>query len=406
MSPLSDNQRVAAVVVAAGSGRRLGGGTPKQYRPLAGVPVLLRALRPFLDHPLIERVVVVLPPDDAASPPDWLAALPLSCVAGGAERTDSVRRGLAAVDPEFAIVLVHDGARPLVSPELIDRVIEAARQHPSAAIVPGERVTDTIKEVDADGRVVRSVPREELRRIQTPQAFPALILRRFHDRAREESFSPTDDAGLFERYGAPVRLVDGDPENLKVTTPVDLLIAEALMASRGSGGRMEKNSGEAGEAGAGRDPELRNILFVCTGNTCRSPMAEVVARRAIEKRGWRNVHVSSAGVAALPGSPASAGAIRAVEMMGLDLSGHRARLVDSSLLEEADLILTMSPAHLEMLRKFGARGKSALLGEFAGGGASVPDPFGGNLDTYRTTLAELARLVTGSLDRIANTSNL
>jgi 2-C-methyl-D-erythritol 4-phosphate cytidylyltransferase len=222
---------VAAIVVAAGSGRRLDdGGPPKQYRRIAGVPILARSLGPFLSHPRIGRVIVVLPADDVAAPPEWLAALPVECVAGGAERTDSVWRGLAVLGSGVTTVLVHDGARPFVTRELIDRVLIAAREFPDAAVVPGERVSDTVKEVGTDGVVVRTVPRDALRRVQTPQAFPVDTLRRFHREAAEAGFVPTDDAMLFERGGASVRVVDGDPRNLKITTSVDLLLAEALAA--------------------------------------------------------------------------------------------------------------------------------------------------------------------------------
>jgi 2-C-methyl-D-erythritol 4-phosphate cytidylyltransferase len=191
---------VGAIVGAAGAGRRLAdGGPPKQFRRVGGVPILARALRPFLDHSEIESVIAVLPAEVVASPPDWLAALPVTLVAGGAERSDSVRGGLASLEPEVSTVLVHDGARPFVTRDLIDRVLAAARSYPDAAVIPGERLTDTVKEVGTDGVVMRTVPRDSLRRVQTPQAFPRDALDRYHD-----------------------------PMNLKVTTSADLLIAEAL----------------------------------------------------------------------------------------------------------------------------------------------------------------------------------
>lgn len=245
------NDRVAVIVVAAGSGRRLAdGGPPKQFRPIAGVPILARALRSFLDHPEIERVVVVLPSDVVASPPEWLASPPIARVAGGKERTDSVRAGLAAVEPGISTVLVHDGARPFVSRRLIDRVLAAARLHPDTAIVPGEPLTDTVKEVGTDGLVVRTVPRDGLWRVQTPQAFPREALRRYHEEAAAVGFNPTDDAMLFERHGASVRIVGGDPTNLKVTTSADLVIAEALAsASVRASDRRAADIAPAGDGG-------------------------------------------------------------------------------------------------------------------------------------------------------------
>jgi 2-C-methyl-D-erythritol 4-phosphate cytidylyltransferase len=220
--------RIAAVVVAGGAGSRFSAadGVRKQYRLLAGVPVLAWSLEAFLGHPAIVRTVVVLPPDDASEPPDWLAAFPVARVAGGEMRGDSVRHGLAALAPgEVDIVLVHDGARPLVSRALIDRVIAAAGE---GAVIPGLPISDTVKQVDEHERVLGTLDRTRLRGVQTPQAFPLETLLLVHERAVAESVRVTDDAALFERYGLSVRVIDGDPTNLKVTTPLDLEIAEAL----------------------------------------------------------------------------------------------------------------------------------------------------------------------------------
>jgi 2-C-methyl-D-erythritol 4-phosphate cytidylyltransferase len=217
---------VAAVIVAAGSGRRFGGeGPPKQYRELLGAPLLAWTLRPFLRHPGIGRTVLVLPAADVDDAPAWLLELPVIRVAGGAERGDSVRNGLAALGDEVRTVLVHDGARPLVSENLISRLIDASRE---GAVIPGLPVTDTLKEVDDGGRVVRTVDRSRFSRVQTPQAFPRADLVEVHRRAHEAGIAATDDAALFERYGLQVRVVEGESSNLKVTTPEDLVLARLL----------------------------------------------------------------------------------------------------------------------------------------------------------------------------------
>jgi 2-C-methyl-D-erythritol 4-phosphate cytidylyltransferase len=201
------------------------GGVRKQYLEVLGEPVLRRAVRAFVEHPRVEAVVVVLPAEDVASPPEWLRDLPVRLVAGGAERGDSVWNGLQAVPDSIEVVLVHDGARPFVSAAVIDRVIEAGREGGAIAAV---RVTDTIKEADEDG-VVRATPdRARLWQAQTPQGFPLRTLREAYGAARAEGWSATDDAALCERIGVAVRVVEGAAENLKITRPADLLVAEAL----------------------------------------------------------------------------------------------------------------------------------------------------------------------------------
>lgn len=207
------------------------GGVVKPLLELCGTPLLQHTLAPFLARSDVQWVVVAMPAELAAAPPHWLLGDPrIDVVAGGAERVDSVRHALAAVPPAADIVLVHDAARPLVSAAVIERCIAAAAQGRSAiAAVP---VTDTIKEVDDGGRIVSTPDRRRLWAAQTPQAFPAEVLRDAHARAVAERVSATDDAALVARFGGTVVVVEGAPENLKITTPADLAVAEALLAAR------------------------------------------------------------------------------------------------------------------------------------------------------------------------------
>ena len=220
------------IVVAAGRGTRVGG-TPKQFRDLAGVPVLLRALRPFTSHPAVSCTVVALPPDAVTAPPEWLTPLlgeRLRVVAGGSERGDSVRAALAALPARCEVVLVHDGARPLVSRETIDAVIAVAASGIGAvAAVP---VGDTLKEVEDEAGsrvVVRTIPRRRLWRAQTPQGFPRDLLERAAAAAAADGVQGTDDAELVERIGGRVELVLDQPANLKLTSQGDFALAMALL---------------------------------------------------------------------------------------------------------------------------------------------------------------------------------
>ncbi len=231
MSPASseasspETAAAGVVVVAGGAGTRAGGGVAKQYRAVAGVPVLLRAVRAFLDHPRVGAIVVVLPAADAADPQDWLRTLPVTIVAGGAERGDSVWNGLQALPAAADPVLIHDGARPFVTAAVIGRVIDAARTVGAVAALP---VRDTLKEVDADGQIRATPHRSRFWQAQTPQGFPRAMIIGAYRRARAEAVAATDDAALCEQFGATVRVVEGAPENFKITHPADLEIAEAL----------------------------------------------------------------------------------------------------------------------------------------------------------------------------------
>lgn len=228
--------RAAVVIAAGGSGRRMGGAR-KQFAELLGEPILLRALRPFLEHPAVTCAVVALPPEHVDSPPAWLAGLDerVVLVAGGAERGDSVRHGLDAVPESVDVVLVHDAARPLVTRDVIDRALAAAAGGVGAvAALP---VADTLKEVDAIGRIVRTPDRARLWAAQTPQAFPRALLADAYRRAAAEGVRATDDAALVERYGGTVVVVEGAAENLKVTRPADMILAEALLRARAAADR-------------------------------------------------------------------------------------------------------------------------------------------------------------------------
>ncbi len=210
----------------------MGGDTPKQFQMLAGVPMLLRSLRPFTSHPEVNHTVVVLPRAQTESPPEWLSPLltgSLSVVAGGTERSDSAAAGLAALPPNCRVVLVHDGARPFVARPVIDTVIGRAREGFGAvAAVP---LGDTLKEATpSQGRIIvrRTVPRGGLWRAQTPQAFPRDLLEAAYARAAQDGYHGTDDAELVERCGGQVELIEDSSENLKITTPRDFDWAQLL----------------------------------------------------------------------------------------------------------------------------------------------------------------------------------
>jgi 2-C-methyl-D-erythritol 4-phosphate cytidylyltransferase len=201
------------------------GGVRKQYLEVQGQPVLLRAIRPFLEHPRIGNVVVVLPPEDVTDPPTWLAAPRLRLVAGGSERSDSVWNGLRALPRGTELVLVHDGARPFVTREIIDRVLERAPDGGAVAALPA---TDTIKQVRPDGRIERTLPRARIWQAQTPQGFPLEALLAAYERARAQAWVETDDSTLVERAGGTVSVVMGAAENIKITRPADLPVADAI----------------------------------------------------------------------------------------------------------------------------------------------------------------------------------
>ncbi len=213
-----------AILLAAGGSSRMGG-EDKLWADLDGAPLIARSLRTLASAEEIDALVVVAPLERHAElyRRGASAGRQVVCVEGGARRRDSVRAGLEAV-PHAGWYVVHDGARPLVSASLVRRLIEAAREQ--GAVVPGVAVADTVKRVDADGRVLDTPPRGELRAVQTPQVFAGDLLRRAH--ALDDA-DATDDAALVERLGEPVYVIEGERANLKVTTPDDLERARSLV---------------------------------------------------------------------------------------------------------------------------------------------------------------------------------
>jgi 2-C-methyl-D-erythritol 4-phosphate cytidylyltransferase len=218
--------RVAAILVAAGMGQRLGADVPKAFCTVRGRTLLSYAHARFVAHPLVGRVIVVAPADRVE---DAKALTGSDVVAGGATRQESVAAGLAALPADIDAVLVHDVARAFVPAEVIDRVVAALRDG-ADAVIPTRPVTDTIKRVDGDGRVIETVDRSTLAAVQTPQGFRRDVLVAAHAAAAAHV---TDDAGLVEALGGTVVAVDGADEAFKITRPWDLLLAEAVAARCG-----------------------------------------------------------------------------------------------------------------------------------------------------------------------------
>ena len=221
----------AAVVPAAGSSTRMG--QDKLFAPLGGVPVLIHTLRALESCPSVGAIIVVTRPDHLVEVGKLCREAALSkvskVVSGGATRTESVLAGVEAVGEEYPIVAIHDGARPLVSREVVEAAIAAAASGSAAA--PAVPVKDTVKEPDR-GIVTATPDRSRLFAVQTPQVFDTDLIRTALTRAVEDGISLTDDCAAVERMGVPVALTQGSYTNLKITTPEDLAVAEALLEWR------------------------------------------------------------------------------------------------------------------------------------------------------------------------------
>jgi 2-C-methyl-D-erythritol 4-phosphate cytidylyltransferase len=220
------------VIVAAGSGKRMGGDRNKLWLPLAGTPILAHTVRLFATHPEISEVVLVVSERDEADVQAWLAgeSYAVTVTRGGAERQDSVRLGLAALSDNCSYVLVHDAARPFVTREQISGIIRQVRQ--DEATIMAVPVKDTIKVVGATGVVESTPARESLWAVQTPQAFRLSLLREAHQAALKSGRIGTDDAMLVEWMGHPVTVMQGHYENIKITTPDDLWLGEEILRRR------------------------------------------------------------------------------------------------------------------------------------------------------------------------------
>jgi 2-C-methyl-D-erythritol 4-phosphate cytidylyltransferase len=231
MSPAAPVRKTtAAVVPAAGSGERLGARVPKAFVEVAGRTLVDRAVAGLMQSGVVDRIVVAVPADKIDEAKMLLGGY-ATVVAGGADRAQSVRLGLAAVG-DAELVLVHDAARALTPPAVIAPVV-AALAGGRPAVVPVLPLADTIKAVTADGTVIGTPERAGLRAVQTPQGFHRELLLRAYQQADGVVFPVvTDDASLVEQLGAEVHVVDGDPLAFKITTPLDLLLAEALLQAQ------------------------------------------------------------------------------------------------------------------------------------------------------------------------------
>ena len=224
--------KIRVVVAAAGMGNRMKSGINKQYLHLNSRPILAYCLDFFEHQDSVQDIVVMIGAQEREyCEQEIIQRFQYTKVAallpGGRERQDSVWSGLQALDQGTDLVAVHDGARPLLSAELFARLLEAAREW--GAAIPGVPSKDTLKLIDRDGFVQQTLERRSVLAVQTPQIFKYRELITAYRRAQEEDFRGTDDASLFERYIGRVKVVEGDYRNLKITTPEDLMVAEALL---------------------------------------------------------------------------------------------------------------------------------------------------------------------------------
>lgn len=223
---------IGAVIVAGGSGSRMGATVKKQYLQLDDLPILSHTLLAFDQCGELDKIILVLPEEDVGHcQRAILGPLTLNhdiqLVAGGQRRQDSVVKGLNALAADDGVVMIHDGVRPFVRPPLIKRCLAGVAH--TGACIPALPATDTLKKIDADNVVVGTLQRQTIRLAQTPQTFSIELIRRAHRQAVQGGFTATDDAAVAEFAGAAVKVVPGDPHNIKITTPHDLAVARMIL---------------------------------------------------------------------------------------------------------------------------------------------------------------------------------
>lgn len=224
---------VVAIVPAAGLGKRFGTSERKQFAKVAGIPLLLYTLKGLHKTRHITEIIPVLRQEDMERGLEIIESRNLykirKIAPGGTERQDSINNALKLIK-EKCLILIHDGARPLVSCGLIERLLQGIKGFDG--VIPGLPVRDTLKEVNSKGLVLSTVKRESFWTVQTPQIFNSLVIKKAYDKAYKKGFYATDDAALVERIGGKIRVIAGDPFNIKVTTPEDLKLAEYLITVR------------------------------------------------------------------------------------------------------------------------------------------------------------------------------
>jgi len=231
---LDMNQMVSAIVVAAGKGKRMGGNSPKQYRPLGNRPILCHTLAAIHSCGMIDRIILVVPEQDypfcrehILAPIDMGKKVQLA--PGGETRQESVYNGLQSIKENNGIVVIHDGVRPFVRSEEIEECIQSAAEF--GACILGTPVHNTLKQVDASGHIKKTIPRNSVWQAQTPQCFQLSLIKKAHVAAKRDTYTGSDDASLVERLGKQVNIIGGSRYNIKITTGEDLLLARAVIES-------------------------------------------------------------------------------------------------------------------------------------------------------------------------------